>query len=64
METTQADRARWAVARQVREVAALLEGEGVWLERPSPFGLDHGTVADVEPLAGVRAALFVSRASR
>lgn len=63
METTQADRARWAVQRHVREVAALLEGDGVRLERPSPFGPDHHPVADVEALAGVRAALFVSRAA-
>ncbi|MGH3783351.1 MAG: hypothetical protein ACRDR6_17120 [Pseudonocardiaceae bacterium] len=70
METTQADRARWAVQAQVREVAALLEGDGVRLERPSlsgpigPGGLGPAeTVADVEPLAGVRAALFVSRAA-
>jgi len=63
METTQADRARWAVQRQVREVAAMLEGDGVRLERPSPVGSHHETVADVEPLAGVRAALFVSRAA-
>ncbi len=64
METTQADRARWAVQAQVREVAALLEGDGVRLERPSVFGSPAGPpVADVEPLAGVRAALFVSRAA-
>ncbi|MGH3574117.1 MAG: hypothetical protein ACRDUW_20230, partial [Pseudonocardiaceae bacterium] len=53
METTQADRARWAVQAQIREVAALLEGSSV-------FG---SPAATVEPLAGVRAALFVSRAA-
>lgn len=56
-ETTSADRARWAVCDQVREVARLLDqGEGVQL-----LGPDHPP--DVEPLTGLRAALFVSRAA-
>lgn len=63
METTPADRARWAVNQHVHEVAELLEGDAVRVERPSLFGPDHAPLPDVEPLAGVRAALFVSRAA-
>lgn len=63
-ETTPADRARWRVHDKIYEVAVLLDGEQVRIERPSTFGPDHALERDVEALAGVRAALFVHRVAK
>ena len=40
-ETSPADRARWRVHDKIYEVAVLLDGEQVRIQRPSAFGPDH-----------------------
>ena len=63
-QPTPGDRARWNVWDKVREIAVLLDGDEVMIERPSALGPGHVPVKDVEPLAGVRAALFVQRVAQ
>ncbi len=52
---------RWRTHVHLHEVAAQLAEHDVSVERPSILGPGHSADVDVEPLTGIRAALFVRK---